>query len=232
MPEDRSENAAAPTSRRERRLAECFQRGVQVASGEKNYDYAHAMFAECVLHDPGNQQFVEALIKNVRARTPRPPKWRLGGGHRGLRQAAQRQDWPAVIRVGVERLKDDPWDVAALRAMAEASAALHHNEVELVYLKQALDAAPKNADVNRHCARSLARMGQFDQAIACWHRVETLQPQDAEAAKMISLLAEERLKYPGGRPPSPRQRKFPPRNPNGRKPPMKLSSRPNKSSNN
>jgi hypothetical protein len=70
---------------------------------------------------------------------------------------------------------------------------LHHNEVELVYLKQALEANPKDADVNRHCARSLARMGQFDQAIACWHRVEKIVPGDREVARMISELSEQKV---------------------------------------
>jgi hypothetical protein len=78
--------------------------------------------------------------------------------------------------------------------MAKACEALHYNEVELVYLKPALDAAPKDANVNRHCARSLARMGQFDQAIACWHRVDEITGKDREAAAMISQLAEERMR--------------------------------------
>jgi Flp pilus assembly protein TadD len=87
--------------------------------------------------------------------------------------------------------------------MATACEAHHANEAELVYLKQALDANPKDIEVNRHCARSLGRMGQFDQAIACWHRIETLRGQDSEAARMISQLAEEKLRYPGGIPPTP-----------------------------
>jgi tetratricopeptide (TPR) repeat protein len=94
--------------------------------------------------------------------------------------------------------------------MADACAALHYNEAELVYLKQALDAEPKNIEVNRHCARSLGRMGQFDQAIACWHRIEKLTSQDEEATRMISVLAQEKLKYPGGRPPVLKPKQLPP----------------------
>jgi tetratricopeptide (TPR) repeat protein len=89
-----------------------------------------------------------------------------------------------------------------LRAVADACGQLHFNEVELAYLKQALDANPKDIEVNRHCARSLTRMGQFDQAIACWHRIELLRPDDKEPSKMISRLQEEKQKYPGGRPPA------------------------------
>jgi tetratricopeptide (TPR) repeat protein len=196
--------AASVVSHRAQRLAECYQRGVQLANGEKNHDYAHAMFAECVLRDPGNLQFVEAMIKNLRAKTPHGKKSRfklLRGGSGALKKALKHKDWPTVLRTGIGLLASDPWDVTTLRAMAEACAAMHHNEVELVYLKQALDAEPKNVEVSRHCARSLGRMGQFDQAIACWHRVEKLRGKGEEAAQMISVLAEEKLKYPDGRPP-------------------------------
>jgi len=65
-------------------------------------------------------------------------------------------------------------------------------------LKNALDGAPRDADVNRHCGRSLARMGQFDQAIACWHRVEEIQKGDDEAKKMISQLTMERSRDQAG----------------------------------
>ena len=174
---------------------------MHLATCEKNYDYAHAMFAECVVQDPGNLQFAEAMIQNLRTRTPHVKKSRLSlhrGGSRELKKASQDKDWPAVFRTGIELLKADPWDVTTLRAMADACAALHHNEVELVYLKQALGADPKNVEVNRHCARSLGRMGQFDQAIACWHRVEMFKGKDEEAAKNISILTEDKFRYPGG----------------------------------
>jgi tetratricopeptide (TPR) repeat protein len=78
--------------------------------------------------------------------------------------------------------------------MAHACAALHYNEAELLYLKQALDAEPKDLEVNRHCAHSLGRLGQYDQAIACWHRVETLRGFDEEAARNISRLSDEKMR--------------------------------------
>lgn len=202
--EQPSKDPSAAASHRAARLLECYQRGVRLATCEKDYDYAHAMFAECVLHDPGNLKFAEAMVQNLRARTPKRKKSLLAlgrGGSRSIKSAQQCNKWDEVLRKGIDLLKTNPWDVTTLQAMAEACAARHHNEVELVYLKQALDAEPKNVAVNAHCARSLGRMGQFDQAIACWHRVEKLKGKDAEATKMISMLAEEKLKYPGGRPP-------------------------------
>ena len=50
------------------------------------------------------------------------------------------------------------------------------------------DATPPDIDEARQTARSLARLGRFDEAIRCWHRVEELDPLDAEPARMIASL--------------------------------------------
>jgi tetratricopeptide (TPR) repeat protein len=47
---------------------------------------------------------------------------------------------------------------------------------------------PQDADVNRHCAVTLGRIGQFDQAISCWTRVDETLRGDDEAQRMISEL--------------------------------------------
>ncbi len=187
----------------QQRFAACYEHGMQLMKRDKNYDYAHAMFAECVTHEPSNLKYVEALLENLRSQTPQAKKKSLLGMRnesKAVNQSIAAKKWPEAIRLGIEQLKNDPWEVGTLRALAEVSRNLHCNEVELVYLKQALDANPKDIEVNRHCALSLARMGQFDQAIACWHRVEKLRPGNKEAAIMIAQLSEEKLKYPGGRP--------------------------------
>jgi tetratricopeptide (TPR) repeat protein len=187
------------------RGASCYQRGTQLAAA-KNFDYAHIMFAEAVGSELDNLVYVEAMLQNLRAKFPerRQRANRLFGPHtnKQIKNAVTRKAWEEVLQAGVGQLQRDPWNMPTLRTMAEACAALHYNEVELAYLKQGLDAAPRNVEINRHCARSLARMGQFDQAIACWHRVETLLGRDQEAAQAIALLSEERLKYPNGRPPN------------------------------
>lgn len=185
------------------RLAQLYELGMQRMQRDRNYEYAHAVFADCVIHDPGNLRYVQSLLENLRNKVPSPRKraslWGRGGS-RELKHAVAEEKWPDAIRIAIDLLKNDPWDVVTLRALAEISAHFHHNEVELAYLKQALESDSKNLEVNRHCARSLARMGQFDQAIACWHRIETLRPGNKEAAQMIAQLSQEKLKYPKGRP--------------------------------
>jgi tetratricopeptide (TPR) repeat protein len=199
-----SKHSSKPNhSRHDRqRLVECYKRALHLRDHDRNYDYAHAMFAECVLHDPSNLMYVESLLENLRAKYPQSKtKYSaLSSSRRPLTQAVRRNDWPNVLRLGIDLLKESPWDIATLRAVALACANLHYNEVELAYLKQALDANSKDIETNRHCAQSLARMGQFDQAIACWHRIEMIRPGNKEAIRMIGQLSEEKLKYPGGRP--------------------------------
>ena len=88
--------------------------------------------------------------------------------------------------------------ISTLVAIAEACDTLNLDEAGLVYLKQALDVNPKDGEVNRICGRTLARLGQFDQAIACWHRVEQAKPGDPEAARAIGELAIEKTISHGG----------------------------------
>jgi tetratricopeptide (TPR) repeat protein len=204
MSTDNSSPQPQPVSKLHRRLVECYRRGLQLMQVDKNYDYAHTMFAECVVHDPANLTYVETLLKNLRTKFPKPSKRSsllIRRDYKAVRQACEQKNWSKVRLLGLDLLKENPWDIATLRSLAIASANSHHNEVELVYLKQALDTNPRDLTVNRHCAQSLARLGQFDQAIACWHRLEVLRPGDKEAARMIAYLAEEKLKYPSGRPP-------------------------------
>jgi tetratricopeptide (TPR) repeat protein len=62
----------------------------------------------------------------------------------------------------------------------------------LWFLRTALEYDPKDPDVNRECAVALRSKRQFDQAIACWHRVEQARPGNEEAARAIASLSVEK----------------------------------------
>ncbi len=173
-----------------KRLEQLFQFGIdKIKMGDR--DYANTMFSQCVVKDPSNLKYVEALLDNLNALFEgRKKKARVKENRAPFKKAHGEQDWRAVLKLGPTLLKDNPWDAATLRGMAEACAALHFNEVELRYLKNALEGNPKDVDINRHCAKSLARMGQYDQAIACWHRIEG--KVKAEALRNISDLTMEK----------------------------------------
>jgi tetratricopeptide (TPR) repeat protein len=65
-------------------------------------------------------------------------------------------------------------------------------------MRWALDVDAKDPTVNRRAAAAFARLGQFDQAIACWKRVEQIKPGDQEASKAISQLSVEQTIQKGG----------------------------------
>jgi tetratricopeptide (TPR) repeat protein len=109
-----------------------------------------------------------------------------------IKKAAMQKDWPAVLKNGVEMLKLNPWDKGALIDMASACEALEMEECQLRYLKAALEGDIKDVDVNRLAARTLARMGKYDDAIVCWHRVQQAKPDDDEARRAIGDLAVEK----------------------------------------
>ena len=115
-----AENKAAGRSDR---MESCFQRGLRLAK-ETNYDYAQEMFAQCVLHAPSKVVYAEAMLKNLREKfSGRKKKSTFGfgsGGSRALKKSLQQSEWPTVLRLGVDLLKVNPWDVATLRAMAMA----------------------------------------------------------------------------------------------------------------
>ena len=175
-----------------KRLQQCFERGKELSSKDKpDHDYAHSMFTECVVNDPSNLEYVEAMLDNLQRKygnNKKGSRLRGFGGKSNFKKSIADKDWEQIFRSGLEILKKDPWEVATLRAMATACKANRYNEVELRYLKNALDKNPKDIEVNKHCAESLTRMGQFDQAIACWHRIETLDKKNTEAKQKISEL--------------------------------------------
>ncbi len=173
-----------------KRLQQCFDRANELAGKDKpDFDYAHDLYAQAVANDPGNLVYVEALLTNLQKKYKNNKKGsRFSfGGRKAFKEAVADEDWNDIFREGLELLKNNPWDVQALREMARACAFNRYNEVELRYLKNALDAKPKDIEVNRHCAQSLARVGQFDMAIVCWNRIAEKTKSD-EAEKMMSEL--------------------------------------------
>lgn len=190
-----SPRALSPAERA--RLSQCYNRGVQAIDGKPpNLDYAIEMFSTCVRGDPANAVYIQVLLGAIKQKAgPRKggglsALW--GGGKGGLKKFATKGQWREVIQHGIDALKANPYDHGALLAMAEAAGNLLHQDAQRTYLKAALDAAPKDPDVNRACAAFLASNGEFDQAIACWVRIKDLKGLGEEADKEIARLQVEK----------------------------------------
>ena len=188
---------ASADNAKKKRLQQCFSHAnTQAAQG--NFDYATEMFTQCVVGAPDNVPYLQGLLANLKKKYDNNKKGsKLGfvktaGSRTAIKKAAMKKDWPAVIKNGVEVLKLNPWDTSALTAMADACKNLEFGEPELVYLRMALEGNTASPDINRICAKALTERGEFDQAIACWSRVQKARPDDDEPGNAIANLTVEK----------------------------------------
>ncbi len=169
-----------------------------------DHDYATELFTQCVAEDPGNVLFLQAFLGNLHKKYKDNKKGASFAGlkvksHRSaMAKAAQQGLWQQAFTAGCGALALNPWDIQSLLAMAAACNELQVDEAQLSYLRRALDVDGKDPVVNRQAALALQRIGQFDQAIACWHRVEQAKPHDEEAQQAISHLSVEKTIHRGG----------------------------------
>lgn len=179
-----------------KRLQECYQTAVErLKQADCDADYVHTLLVECVARDPGNVLYLDAFFDNLRRKYKNNKRGSLlsFGGKGEFKKAAEKQQWREMLKEGPHLLKTNPWHVATLRALAQACAACGYLDAELRYLRQALESNPHDPQVNRHCAQTLTRIGQYDQAISCWQRVdEHSKGGDREAQQRIAELQIEK----------------------------------------
>ncbi len=197
-------NGSAPSpvsDAQRRRLDEAHREAVKLLSlVECDFDRAIQLLLECVQADPGNLTYVDTFLDCL-ARKHRESKGSMSSERDAdaeLSRAAGSQDWSAVLQRGPELLSSNPWHVPTLRTIAEATGALGNLAVELRYLSSASEFAPDDAPLNRQFARALMQVGQFDEALACWRRVEEAEPEDSEAPEMIVELTVENCRCRAG----------------------------------
>jgi len=186
-----------------KRLQKIFEHASKQMAQE-SYDYATELFGQCLVGDPGNLIYVQSYLGNLKKKYgnnrtgSRLAQFKERGARSGIKKALAQSAWDEVIAHGLKVLTVNPWDVAALTAMATAAQKSGDDECELFYLKCALEANSKDPEVNRQCALALAERQEFDQAIVCWHRVEQAKPNDDEAPRAIAALAVEKTIVRGG----------------------------------
>jgi tetratricopeptide (TPR) repeat protein len=185
------------------RLQKVFEHA-QRCVDKGDHDYANKLFTECVVEDPANLVYLQSFLANLQKKYgdnkkgAKLARLKLKGPRSHLTKSAGKGDWPAALQAGCTALALNPWDIPTLLAMAEAYDELGIDECQLYFLRWAMDVDPKLVAVNRHAALTLQRMGQFDQAIACWHRIEQAKPRDEEALQAISRLSVEKTIHEGG----------------------------------
>jgi tetratricopeptide (TPR) repeat protein len=166
----------------------------------EDYDFEHVtdLLSKCVAGDPSNVTYLDRFLTNLYKKYKNNKKgdsfglFKLMGPHGAVKKALGKKDWNTVIARGLDVLKINPWDGSALAAMATACMELGFGDAELKYLKCALGSSPRDVALNRQCAVTYTKRGQFDSAIACWHVVEQARPNEDEAARAIGTLLAEK----------------------------------------
>ena len=188
---------ASADDAKKKRLQKSFSHANKQAA-QGNFDYANDMFTQCVVGAPENVPYLQGFLANLRKKYDNNKKGsklafvKTAGTRTAIKKASIKKDWHAVIKSGVEVLKLNPWDTSTLTSMATACKNLGLDEPELIYLRMALEGNTADADVNRICANALTERGEFDQAIACWNRVQKARPDDHEPANAIADLTVEK----------------------------------------
>ncbi len=201
-PESKYGMAPLPPAVRQR-LQKLFEHGKRCVE-KKDFDYANQLFTQCVVEDPGNIIYLQDFFTNLFQKYGENKKGAKFAGlkiksHRSaLAKAAQKGDWETAFQAGCQALALNPWDIPTLLALADACEQLQSQESQLYFLKCALNTSALDLQVNRQAGMALQKMGQFDQAIACWQRVMQASPQDEEARQAISRLSVEKTISDGG----------------------------------
>ncbi|NUQ62627.1 MAG: hypothetical protein HUU20_09070 [Pirellulales bacterium] len=196
-----SGDGLSPAKRKQ--LQKLFEHANKVM-GQENFDYASELLTQCVVGDPGNFVYVQTFLGNLKKKYSNSKKggklaFLQGAGSKGaVKKSSLQKDWQGVIKAGVEVLKLNPWDVSTLTNMAGAAEELGFGDVQLAYLKTALEANPKDPDVCRLCAIALGERRDFDQAMNLWIRVQQARPDDEEAQREIGRLTVEKTIAGGG----------------------------------
>ncbi len=199
----RTPNGPSPlTAAVRQRLQQIFERA-RASQQRGDSEYAHQLYSECIAEDPGNLVYAQHMRSNLGAYTGAGRRGMLGGlrsrsAPSAMTKAITRCAWREAFAAGCGALNKNPGDLATLLAMADACGQLDRRECQLFYLRWALDIDAKDVEVNRQAGMALAEVGQFEQAISCWQRVQHQKPGDEESAKAMSRLSVEHAIKRGG----------------------------------
>ncbi len=203
-PQEGKSSAPEPlTSAKRGRLEKIFAHASKKAAAGVDFDYTTELLMQCVLGDPGNATYVKTYIENLQKKYGNNRKgsslaqFKERPARAAQKKAMAAEDWFESLKHGLKVLTVNPWDVSTLTAMATAAGKLGQRDCALFYLRCALAANPRDPAINRLCALALTELGQYDQAIVCWHRVEEARPDDDEPKRSVAVLMVKRSRDRG-----------------------------------
>lgn len=188
------------SSGKRKRLQQAFEHGNKMLSTKNDVDYAAMMFGQCVAGDPENMIYLENFLKVLRQKYNNNKKgsklasFRSTGAKSQMKKA--RKDPPGIIKAGVEVLKLNPWDSAALLDMAGACNEMECHETGGAYLKMALDGNPDDMNLQKSAGELFAEMHLYNEAISCYTKANREKP-DETLQRRISRWSVEKTIYQG-----------------------------------
>jgi tetratricopeptide (TPR) repeat protein len=163
---------------------------------EGNIRYAAYALGRAACEDPAQRRYAKELVATLAS--PKLPASLLKGLFMSLRLArvmqrqAEEKRWHDLMESTTQLLSVRPRSAAAVLALSQACVGLKCYDSAVVYLHFALKLRPHDIKVNRQCGRVLGKVGMFDEAVACWHRVEERIGKDPEALAEINRLTAKK----------------------------------------
>jgi tetratricopeptide (TPR) repeat protein len=189
-----------------KRLEKVFELATKkaaTAATTEDFDYVVDLVNQCVHADSSNPIYVRAYLDNLQKKFGNNRKgsalsqFKELGARSAIKKALAQEQWDEVIINGLKVLTVNPWDTAALTAMATAANKAGDRDCEICYIETALKGDPNNPKLNRLYAVALTDRGLIDQAITFWHRVEKAKPNDEEAKRAIASLTVQKQRSSG-----------------------------------
>jgi tetratricopeptide (TPR) repeat protein len=179
----------------EMELERLFYEGRCLAAGG-DFDRASAAFLECVIGEAVRGDFTAEFLANLKRRSGNDGRATLVDGRaaEAVTRAAVEGKWAEVLRAGPKVLASQPGHVPTLLALAEACGAAGHAAAEICYWRAAVESAGDDADVLRcvdvlrRAGAALARLCEYDAALACWRKVEAADRDGEQASKEILAI--------------------------------------------
>jgi tetratricopeptide (TPR) repeat protein len=157
-----------------------------------------------VVGNPARADFAEEFLANLKRRTGDGGRGALVDGRavEAVTRAAAEGNWAELLRVGPKVLASEAGNVPALVALAEACDAAGHTAAEICYWKAAVEAASDDVDVLCRAGTALARLSEYDAALACWRKVEMADRDGEQASGEILAITVAKSRRRNGLAPS------------------------------
>lgn len=185
--------------------ADCWKKGNEAVPKE-NWDYAIDMYGKACQLVPHNLTYRQSLRAAQRKKYGDNGKgaamsgMRLMGVRGKLKKAdmSKEKDWKAIMETAEEGLAVNPWDVPLLKAVGDAAAKLNYPDVAIFSYEEAIKLEPTSIELNKSLAEILEQRGEYKRAVACWQRIQKVDPLSGEARTRIQQLSAGEVIDRGG----------------------------------